>query len=575
MATSVDAVHKSLDLVKDYSCLSCESKNIKESAEFFCETCLKCFCNKCLYHHDQIYVNHLKYGREETNKWPLAKKMEDLLLKCDVHSNNNLGMFCQDHSQLCCSDCVLMNHRQCSNLDLISESVKTLSVDIQQLSRKIQTTLSELNKFKRTQEASIPSVEGSYNEKQQEIREMRNKLNAALDELENTTLKELYEIKTTLQTSLKKGVDNCSRLNDELQLLGDAVNGLGDESKKELEFIAGRKCLDKIQEAESYLKENPVTVQRSMVFQANTDIVQDLSKHSSLWRFVDSKQSPKKEMNPDQVLTVKSKSYFNVKIASDKKQTCYISGICILPSGETIVADYNNKRVKLLDKHYNIVSSDLEVDSNPQDICQISLSQVAIIFVNSVQFINVINGKLVIGHLLKGYDDTRELPHATLGINYHQGDLYITSGTALYHYTLTQYGKLWKHKKSLYEDTRGGITVYKCAFSPDGDLIFVLNFAQNKLITLTIDGTLISKFTDPELQGPKGVHVTPTGQVLVCGISSHTVIQVDREGKKKLATLASENDGLRYPVSVCYNTNTDQMSVGLFASNNISVMELK
>ncbi|KAH3718005.1 hypothetical protein DPMN_060802 [Dreissena polymorpha] len=297
--------------------------------------------------------------------------------------------------------------------------------------------------------------------------------------------------------------------------------------------------------------------------------------------FVDAIHNSSDQINPDQMY-VKKKSEYNVKIARDTRQHCYISGICILPSGETIVADYTNKRVKLLDKHYN-VSSDFEVDRNPQDICQLLPCRVAVTFklltlnTHNVQFIllEVSNGKLVFVNKFReeyDYTSTLQLKHAALGITYHQGDLYITSGTALYRYTHN--GRDWQPNQSLYEDTGGGITVYKCAFSPDGDWIYVLNLAQNKLITLTIAGTLLSTFTDPELQGPNGVHVTPKGQVLVCGISSHTVIQVDREGKKKLATLASEKDGLRYPVSVCYNTNTDQMIVGLFASNKISVMEL-
>ncbi|KAH3750147.1 hypothetical protein DPMN_184665 [Dreissena polymorpha] len=142
--------------------------------------------------------------------------MEDLLLKCDVHNNKILKMFCQDHSQLCCSDCVLLNHRQCTNLALISDSVKKVSVNRHQLSTKIKTVLTKLNKCKITQEAGIQSVDGSYAEKQQEIREMRKKLNAALDKLENTTLKDLDEIRNALKISLKKDVDNCSRLKDEL-----------------------------------------------------------------------------------------------------------------------------------------------------------------------------------------------------------------------------------------------------------------------------------------------------------------------------------------------------------------------
>ncbi|KAH3779311.1 hypothetical protein DPMN_157112 [Dreissena polymorpha] len=97
--------------------------------------------------------------------------------------------------------------------------------------------------------------------------------------------------------------------------------------------------------------------------------------------------------------------------------------------------------------------------------------------------------------------------------------------------------------------------------SPGGDKIYVTNCNQYKLITLATDGTLISTFTDPELQNPECVHITPSGQVIVCAFKSNTVIQVDHQGKKKLATLASQIDGLSKPVSVCYNINTDQIIV--------------
>ncbi|KAH3749785.1 hypothetical protein DPMN_184298 [Dreissena polymorpha] len=175
--------------------------------------------------------------------------------------------------------------------------------------------------------------------------------------------------------------------------------------------------------------------------------------------YVDAIHKSSDQINPDQMY-VKKKSEYNVKIKSDVSQTCYISGICILPSGETIVADYTNKRVKMLDKHYNVYG-DLKVDGNPQDICQILPEQVAITFENRVQFINVIKkGRLPYAiHGISVYE-TRELPHATLGITYHQGDLYITSGTALYHYDLS--GTDLTHKKSLYEDTGSGITGKMC-----------------------------------------------------------------------------------------------------------------
>ncbi|KAH3840080.1 hypothetical protein DPMN_113522 [Dreissena polymorpha] len=505
-----------------------------------------------------MYGNHSKYGRGQTNKWPLTKKIEDLLLKCDVHKEEKLKMFCQDHSQLCCTGCVLLNHRQCTNVSLISESVKNLSLDMQQLSKDLQTIIDELNKLKNTREASIQSVEVSCSGKLQEIRDLRKKLNASLDALENTALTEMADIRTRIKTSLKKDVDNCSRLKDDLQTLSEAVNSLCYKSEKDIKFIANRKCLDKIQKVESYLKENIKKVQSSIIFQANTDIEQYLSKQSSLGWIVDSMQFLKLKMNPNETFIVRRTMEYNMAIPSDTSQSYLITSICCLPTGKVIVADFHNKTVKLLDQHYN-VSSHCDVSGSPRNICHITSSEVAVSFNKDVQFISVTNGQLVNGRKLS-------LQHNACGIAHHQGALYITSGTALYHYTLT--GTL---VKKLHEDAGASYRVLRCAVSPAGDRIYVTNFSQQKLLTLGTDGTLISTFDHPELQSPCGVHVTPAGQVLVCGFISNTVVQLDREGSKKLATLASQKDGLSQPVSVYYNTNIHQIIVG---QNNSKIVDM-
>ncbi|KAH3716626.1 hypothetical protein DPMN_059352 [Dreissena polymorpha] len=82
-------------------------------------------------------------------------------------------------------------------------------------------------------------------------------------------------------------------------------------------------------------------------------------------------------------------------------------------------------------------------------------------------------------------------------------------------------------------------------------------------------------FTDPDLHCPCGIHVTDLGQVLVCAASSNTILQLDGEGKKKLATLATERDGLNYPQSVCYNRSTASIIVTHHLSNKILVFKVK
>ncbi|KAH3832939.1 hypothetical protein DPMN_106235 [Dreissena polymorpha] len=118
--------------------------------------------------------------------------------------------------------------------------------------------------------------------------------------------------------------------------------------------------------------------------------------------------------------------------------------------------------------------------------------------------------------------------------------------------------------------------VYKCAVSPTGDRLYIItSYLKNKLLTLARDGTLLATYTDPALRDPTGLHVTPAGQVLVCGYRSHTVLQVGWEGESKLANLATEEDGLWYPWSVCYSSTTSSIIVGQWEDNNILVFRVE
>ncbi|KAH3718875.1 hypothetical protein DPMN_061700 [Dreissena polymorpha] len=160
---------------------------------------------------------------------------------------------------------------------------------------------------------------------------------------------------------------------------------------------------------------------------ANTDIEQYLSKLSGLARVLH-----------NHVLTVHGKSEHTVRITNDSKK-CDITAICVLPDGQVLVADRDNKRVKLLNQQYQVVSH-WDVNDGKWDICQITPSEVAVPMNNEVQFITVSQSQLAIGRKL-------ELQHSCISVAHHRGDLFIASGTALFKYKLN--GKLVCR---LYED---------------------------------------------------------------------------------------------------------------------------
>ncbi|XP_052237689.1 uncharacterized protein LOC127849002 [Dreissena polymorpha] len=198
-------------------------------------------------------------------------------------------------------------------------------------------------------------------------------------------------------------------------------------------------------------------------------------------------------------------------------------------------------------------------------MCQITPSEVAVTVdsrdKHKVQFITVKNRQHLTGRKLR-------LEHRCIGIAFHQDEMYITAGTALYKYTLK--GKL---VSKVYEDKSESFKVNRCVVSHRGDTLYITHSSQNQLLTLVKDGSALTFFTDPALQWPQCVHVTPGDQVLVCGYNFHTILQVDCEGRRKLATIASKEDGVVSPRSVCYNRNTDSILLGL--GGNSSILEFK
>ncbi|KAH3718404.1 hypothetical protein DPMN_061208 [Dreissena polymorpha] len=289
----------------------------------------------------------------------------------------------------------------------------------------------------------MQSLQVSYNEKLHEIRQTRQKINTILDEIENTTLKELDAKMTSLKAALNTELENCNKLKHELKRLSNAIENIIDKGKAELIFIASKKCLKKIKQCETYLKENSVQVEKILAFQADSDVQQYLSKLSGLGRFVVCTQAVHLQGDPDQVLTVHKKSEYYLKIDSGGSvfgffknlwSDCAITAICVLSNDQILVAEhilvayqfYNN--IQLLNHQYQVVSQ-YKLTAHPHDICQITPSEVAVVVNNhnthEVQFVSMHDSRLLMGTKLK-------FEHSCFGIARYRKNFYLTAETALY-----------------------------------------------------------------------------------------------------------------------------------------------
>ncbi|KAH3807567.1 nuclear factor 7, brain-like [Dreissena polymorpha] len=488
----------------DYYCTDCKEQNIVLVADFYCKICVKFFCRTCIKSHKQhrrLLKKQPPYGRDKLIKWPLSLKMEKFLMTCDIHKDERLSMYCRDHSQLSCNLCVDFSHRQCSRVMRISECGKELRIDTHKLSLNIQSILYQMKSLQNNQETSMKSLQNSYTEhietvieemrqiinsrfvtskKELSLEELSLNIDSVLTDFERGILEEIKSETIFIKDSITRSIHNCTRLKNDLTQFHDSIRKIG--NNKALCLIASMKCEHTIQQALKVLGKS------------------------------------------GKVFTFRGKSEHIVNTQSDSV-TCCITGCCVLPNGQVLVSDSSNKKVKLLNQQYQMVSH-LDVSFTTWDVCPITPNEVAVTVLDlgnthMVQFIKVGTSQLVPGKAF-------QLQHACRGIAHHHGDLFITSGTALYKYSLS--GKL---ACILYEDAAGEWTAGRCAVSPTGNTLYITQPYQDRLLTLARDGTVLATCEAPELEHPRGVHVTPEGQVLLCGWGSNNILQVDWEGKEE------------------------------------------
>ncbi|XP_052778744.1 uncharacterized protein LOC128216214 [Mya arenaria] len=560
MASNFESsIQRGCDFIHDFVCFPCEEDGLNTEAQYFCNQCTKYYCVNCVPVHNKLFKRHSVLDRTDMTKWAAALGMVDVLERCERHPGEALKLVCGDHDQLCCHVCVAVDHRQCSSIQHIPDVAKGIRKDpeFRQLPQRVAVLRKQIEDMKNDRKKNSASLRKTRTTIVDEIKAIRKKINDILDKMEKTTVQDLDRLVADQELSIKKDMESFTQMHDELKNIIDDIQSKDSSGEPPL-YIGFRKCEEKIKQAKEILQNMSNVVKYDITFRKHNGIEDNLSSMKTFGVLNESNvycKQPLISLFPrDHVFATKGYKEYIVKISSDKS-ACNIKGICELPGGEVVITDFNNNKVKLLDQEYRVVDH-CDVPENPFDVCHIGGNEVAVCVNNNnddrheLHCINITKGKLV---------TTRKLSfsHKFYGAAHHGNNLYISSFTALYVYTMTG-----KRVKTLYEDKSGDYTVVGIAISNDGKTIYIANYSYNQLITLDNLGNKLATFTDPDLREPRGVHATTAGHVFVCCCKSHTVLQVDKDGKTKLATLAREQDGVYRPKALFFSSRSSSLVVG-------------
>ncbi|KAL4224339.1 hypothetical protein ACF0H5_017794 [Mactra antiquata] len=119
--------------------------------------------------------------------------------------------------------------------------------------------------------------------------------------------------------------------------------------------------------------------------------------------------------------------------------------------------------------------------------------------------------------------------------------------------------------------TKKRTVLYKSGKS--GNNMYVGNFS-NSIVCFDDAGNYLSTYKDNDLRCTDDVCVDGRGNIFVVGYVSNNVVQFNEDGKK-IGVVIKQQDGLKYPHSVCFHQKLNRLFVSINISDVLKMYELE
>ena len=260
----------------------------------------------------------------------------------------------------------------------------------------------------------------------------------------------------------------------------------------------------------------------------------------------------------------------NVMVAGDKLNSC-ITGCCFMPSGELVLYDFGNKKIKLLDSSLSIVNS-LSIPGGDWDTAVAAIDSSSVIVTlaakKQVQLIQVLPSLKIVR--------TFDVDVYSNGVAAAAGKIFVLCGGINKKNEIRAYDfegrELLKRQVINLSGTNSFVSPFYVAVSRLGDKIYVSDRDTHTVSCLSSHGDILFQYRDDNLQRPCGLFVDDKDKVIVCGDYSHTV-QVFTSSGEIHKTLLTSKDGISNPICVGVRPDTGTLVVGCWDNKKISVFK--
>ncbi|XP_060579880.1 uncharacterized protein LOC132736706 [Ruditapes philippinarum] len=534
-------------------CLPCDQDGLKAPAHGFCQDCHEHLCKTCFEQHTRPKPsrNHILLDKDAMPLQPITFdiNVDPITDTCTKHRDKQLDFYCNNHEVVLCYVCATLEHKQCK-VDYIPEVSRNLSDEFINISRKIEMLIKKYESKIRRAEAATKQLDQSYGKVVEEIKLFRKEINAYLDQMESVMIKEAETLTITAKLKLKNVQVVCGEIAEEVRRSQLVLNTLNEENKHNKLFIemknAGSVMTKLDDKGRQAIEDNKTD--DDIKFFRNKKILEQLKIAKNFGTTL-TYETP----SSDRTFEVQYEKSYYMTFSSDQYE-CNIVGIAMISDTRMLVADYNNKTIKMINADTGKLISRKALSSAPYDVLKLpdNKLKVAIPSEKCIQMMSYNDRKLLLDHKI-------DIEGECKCVAYSQGKLVVGCGSST--------GKL------VILDTTGNITQVfdtpglldspqKIVISSDEKFMYVSNYKgtyAGKCIKIDWHGTVVHMYEKRKHVFPKGIQELEDGTLLVC-YSNNQIIRLSSTFKK-CEVVGLEKADLYYPNSVAYSEKDHRLFI--------------
>ena len=561
------------DEIYDIVCGPCKTENVNKEAKHYCEQCQEHLCDACQGAHRKLKAtkSHNILSGSHMPKASGVTPRPACSVSCSCSQNQEVAVYCEDHDDVICDSCATVKHRRCKTFSVQDKSRNYPTKKLNSIIDKTKTLRMKIEQLQQERDKNRTNIKRMKDTCRKEITTFRKELNDFLDHLERDIIQDLEKHEKKRKQLIDDQIKSLTTTLKMIELDSKLLEEAKYDNKAETMFSSDIKISKNLSAYETVLDDLQNNFERSdLYFQRNSKLVEMQQTIDNLGSIKEEDSVSYKGNSTEVVLGMKvqSSSQPNVRLGDDNGKP-RITGCCFMPSGDLVLCDCANSKLKLLDRTFKVKDS-LSVNDEPWSLSAIDNSNVIVTlpYIRQLQYVQLVP-HMKAGRVIK-------LDKKCWDVAVADNEIYVSCHNDLGEGEVRVLDLSGNLKRKLGVNNDGSYQFqgpFYLTVSTTGKKIFVSDWMTSIIYCMTSDGNIIYQYKDDDLRLPEALFVDAGDNIFVCGSNSHNVQVITADGRK-YGTLISVSDGIRLPYSIAFREADNTLVVGCLDQNNIFCYKL-